>query len=361
MENRPRLPRSKTSRGRRPCNSRVDQRHLPSNPEPAPAFPGANWEVTYTGNSGFVNNVIPNFTTFALEELWSPNDKLVVNLGLRDEIYYYNLANTSNDGQNFWFLAGQREFCYNPATLSPYFIPVPAGERPAAQSRSSGSTVRSTTRFRRTRCKPSIPTGKTAPAAEQSIQPDAHRLRVYAAARASPTRSIPTRCCDFRPDGSRKSPKRIRCSTTRRITTSPSISSRLSGSTATRRRATTRWCSTPTTTTLRTNGASKAPTCRSKLTPYYRYATNQVYIDLCRSGWPAASTAASSGSTASSSSLPRAISTRTAYRSLVVHVHQRGRKVGELSEHEHQSDRSVQSRHRQLQRPNQSRRRIALL
>ncbi|MGA8534918.1 MAG: TonB-dependent receptor, partial [Candidatus Tumulicola sp.] len=105
-----------------PCNSALTSGTF-LHTEPAAAFPGSNWEITYTGNSGFVNNVVPSFTTFALEERWNPNDKLDVDLGLRDETYSYGLANTSNDGQNFWFLAGQREFCYNPATLAPYFIP----------------------------------------------------------------------------------------------------------------------------------------------------------------------------------------------------------------------------------------------
>ena len=67
----------------------------------------------------------------ALQDLWNPTDKLNLDIGLRDEIYEYNLANTSNDGQNFWFLAGQSEFCYNPITLAPYFIPSkPASGRP---------------------------------------------------------------------------------------------------------------------------------------------------------------------------------------------------------------------------------------
>lgn len=87
--------------------------------------PGASWQVTYTGNSGFLNTVRPNFTAVALQDQWNPSDKLNVNLGLREEEYEYNLANTSSDGQNFWFLAGQREFCYNPQTLAPYFIPEP--------------------------------------------------------------------------------------------------------------------------------------------------------------------------------------------------------------------------------------------
>jgi Carboxypeptidase regulatory-like domain/TonB dependent receptor len=113
-----------------PCNSSLTSGTF-TNPEPGPTVPGATWQVTYTGNSGFVNNVQPNFTAFALEDLWNPTDKLNVDIGLRSEIYGYDLANTSNNGQNFWFLAGQREFCYNPVTLAPYFIPTPpASERP---------------------------------------------------------------------------------------------------------------------------------------------------------------------------------------------------------------------------------------
>ena len=47
---------------------------------------------------------------------------------MRDEVYQYDLSNTSNNGQNFWFAAGQNEFCYNPVTLAPYVIPA----RPAS-------------------------------------------------------------------------------------------------------------------------------------------------------------------------------------------------------------------------------------
>jgi Carboxypeptidase regulatory-like domain/TonB dependent receptor len=113
-----------------PCNSPLTSGTFLA-PEPGPTVPGANWEITYTGNSGFLNNVVPNFTSVALEDLWTPTDKLNIDLGLRGEEYEYNLANTSDNGQNFWFLAGQREFCYNPVTLNPYFIPSPpASGRP---------------------------------------------------------------------------------------------------------------------------------------------------------------------------------------------------------------------------------------
>ena len=105
-----------------PCNSSLTSGTF-IKPQPAQAFPARTGRSRIPGNSGFINNVIPTFTTFALEDRWTPSDRLDVDLGLRDEIYSYELANTSNNGQNFWFLAGQREFCYNPATLAPYFIP----------------------------------------------------------------------------------------------------------------------------------------------------------------------------------------------------------------------------------------------
>ena len=113
-----------------PCNDPSTSGWF-TNPTPGAPFGNATWQVTYTGDSGFLNNVTPNFTALALEDLWNPTDQLNVDIGLRDEIYEYNLANTSNNGQNFWFTAGQREFCYNPQTLSPYFIPPPpASGRP---------------------------------------------------------------------------------------------------------------------------------------------------------------------------------------------------------------------------------------
>jgi len=93
---------------------------------------GASWRVTSSATSGFLNTVTPNFTSIALSDQWNPTDRLNVQLGLRDEIYQYDLANTTSNGQNFWFLAGQREFCYNPQTMSPYFIPVkPASGLPS--------------------------------------------------------------------------------------------------------------------------------------------------------------------------------------------------------------------------------------
>jgi hypothetical protein len=115
-----------------PCNSPLTSGTFMTPEPPGVTVPGASWQITYTGNSGFLNNVVPNFTSIALEDLWNPTDKLNIDLGLRGEEYEYDLANTSNNGQNFWFLAGQREFCYNPVTLAPYVLPEPpASGKPA--------------------------------------------------------------------------------------------------------------------------------------------------------------------------------------------------------------------------------------
>jgi hypothetical protein len=113
-----------------PCNSPLTSGSF-VDPAPGPTAPGASWQITYTGSSGFLNTVQPNFYAMALQDQWNPTDKLNIQLGLREEDYGYSLSNTSNNGQNFWFSAGQREFCYNPVTLAPYFIPTPpASGRP---------------------------------------------------------------------------------------------------------------------------------------------------------------------------------------------------------------------------------------
>ncbi len=68
-----------------PCNSLLTSGSF-IDPEPGPTVPGASWQVTYTGNSGFLNTVTPNFTAVALQDQWNPTDKLNINLGLREEI-----------------------------------------------------------------------------------------------------------------------------------------------------------------------------------------------------------------------------------------------------------------------------------
>ncbi|HUA07776.1 MAG TPA: TonB-dependent receptor [Candidatus Acidoferrales bacterium] len=71
------------------------------------------------GFSGAYNTVTPVFTGFALTDLWRPNDRLVVNAGLRLDTYQYQGANTlSGPARTFWFDAFNNDTCYDTATLT---------------------------------------------------------------------------------------------------------------------------------------------------------------------------------------------------------------------------------------------------
>ena len=124
-----------------PCNDPITQGFFGSQTEGQPvncagnsgnaAIPqgacaaGASWKLTYTGNQGPLNQVVPKNVSLALQDEWKPNDKLIVNAGLRLERDEYDLANTDTPGKNFWFAAAQKEFCYDPTTLLPVIVPQP--------------------------------------------------------------------------------------------------------------------------------------------------------------------------------------------------------------------------------------------
>ncbi|MBC5802200.1 MAG: TonB-dependent receptor, partial [Candidatus Eremiobacteraeota bacterium] len=91
-------------------------------PTPACAA-GAAWRLTYTGNQAGINRVRPKFGAISLSDEWRPNDKLDIKLGLRGERDEFDLGNTNTPGKNFWYAAAQNEYCYNPVTLQPVFVP----------------------------------------------------------------------------------------------------------------------------------------------------------------------------------------------------------------------------------------------
>ncbi len=86
---------------------------------------GASMLLTYLGTTADVNIVQPRITDFALSDEWRPNDKLYVNASVRFERDEYDLADTNTPGKNFWFAAAQKEFCVNPVTRNPVFVPQP--------------------------------------------------------------------------------------------------------------------------------------------------------------------------------------------------------------------------------------------
>jgi len=94
---------------------------------------GASWIVTRPSGTGTTNNITPKFTTFALEDEFRPNDKLDFNIGVRLERYEYDLPNSSDPANAFWFHAAAIGYCYDPATLLPVFA-IPNKANPGAQT-----------------------------------------------------------------------------------------------------------------------------------------------------------------------------------------------------------------------------------
>ncbi|MBV8530445.1 MAG: TonB-dependent receptor [Candidatus Eremiobacteraeota bacterium] len=86
---------------------------------------GASMLLTYLGNSADINAVTPKLTNASLSDQWRPGDRWNINGSIRFENDTYGLANTNNPGANFWFTAAQHEFCVNPVTRQPIFIPQP--------------------------------------------------------------------------------------------------------------------------------------------------------------------------------------------------------------------------------------------
>ena len=76
----------------------------------------ATWIMTENGESAQVDDVTPHFSSFALTDLWEPNDRLVVNVGARLDHFQY-ATNNLEDGypaRQFWFDAYNDEYCGAP-------------------------------------------------------------------------------------------------------------------------------------------------------------------------------------------------------------------------------------------------------
>jgi hypothetical protein len=86
---------------------------------------GASMLLTYLGNTADINSITPKISSASFGDQWRPTDRWNVNGSLRFENDAYGLANTDNPAENFWFAAAQKEFCVNPVTRQPIFIPQP--------------------------------------------------------------------------------------------------------------------------------------------------------------------------------------------------------------------------------------------
>ncbi len=87
---------------------------------------GASWRMTYLGNQGDVNKVTPKFANFSLSDEYKPSDKLDISASLRFERDEFDLTPIAGDpAKDFWFRAAQKEYCYDPKTLQFALIPEP--------------------------------------------------------------------------------------------------------------------------------------------------------------------------------------------------------------------------------------------
>ncbi len=77
---------------------------------------GARWMMTENGESAQVDDVTPHFSSYALTDLWEPNDRLVVNAGARLDHFEYSTNNLEDayPARQFWFDAYNNEFCGAP-------------------------------------------------------------------------------------------------------------------------------------------------------------------------------------------------------------------------------------------------------
>jgi hypothetical protein len=97
---------------------------VPALPAGAPA--GAQWLASSGGVIANLNQVHSRFSAVNVTDEWRPNDRFVINGGVRVENFKYLLGDTSpNDpARQFWFNVYNKEHCFNPATeLTPVVAP----------------------------------------------------------------------------------------------------------------------------------------------------------------------------------------------------------------------------------------------
>ncbi|HEV7178374.1 MAG TPA: TonB-dependent receptor [Candidatus Baltobacteraceae bacterium] len=97
----------------------------PNDPIPAGACAnGASWRMTYLGQQASINAVTPKFTNVSLTDVWRPNDKFNIDMSVRFDRDEFDLSPVAGDpGKDFWYARARQEFCYNPQTLQPLIIP----------------------------------------------------------------------------------------------------------------------------------------------------------------------------------------------------------------------------------------------
>ncbi len=86
---------------------------------------GAAWRLTFTGNQADVNQVTPKFISASIGDEWRPNEKLDINASIRFDRDEFDLTPVASAAKNFWYTAAQNEFCYDTTTYQPVIVPEP--------------------------------------------------------------------------------------------------------------------------------------------------------------------------------------------------------------------------------------------
>ncbi|MBV9148758.1 MAG: TonB-dependent receptor, partial [Candidatus Eremiobacteraeota bacterium] len=107
------------------CNNGGTQLLAPG--QPLPSIPGGatcgggpcEYFVVENGLSATYNTVTPKFSAASITDQWRPNDKLLINLGLRWDQFTFLGADTTGGARTFWFNEFNTNSCINPLTGVP--------------------------------------------------------------------------------------------------------------------------------------------------------------------------------------------------------------------------------------------------
>jgi Carboxypeptidase regulatory-like domain/TonB dependent receptor len=103
-------------------------------PGTAACAAGAQFQVTVPQGYGTINGVKPQFSSLALQDEWRPTDRWDINMGVRFESYVYDLQNSDTPENNFWFNQAANAYCYDPSTNQPILVPLSPGSIPGNAS-----------------------------------------------------------------------------------------------------------------------------------------------------------------------------------------------------------------------------------
>jgi hypothetical protein len=73
------------------------------------------WYLTENGPYATFNTVTPRFWAASVQDTWKPNDRLNLNVGIRENIYTFAFPPTGGGTRDFWFKAWNAVECVNPS------------------------------------------------------------------------------------------------------------------------------------------------------------------------------------------------------------------------------------------------------